>query len=156
MPWCNPVVPIELKNSTHNQSLRWLPPPLGYIKINVDGAVGSQCAAAVMRDHNGKFRRCNHNAYTFSMCWNSRSSRPHSRIPYGARNVNCPVLIEGDAKVLITMINNEHVDKLWRSRTIIRECIHLQEANANWQIHYIHPQGDKQSCSHPSQSCTGQ
>lgn len=101
----------------------WIPPPLGFFKVNFDVAIRPNfaVAAATLRDHNGNFLAVN------------SLKLPHMDVNLGEAHAallairlatahGCsPLLIEGDSLLTTLAIKDPHLFLDWNSAPVISD-----------------------------------
>ena len=116
----------------------WVPPPHGFVKINVDGACkgGSMAAAAVLRGVNGDFIRAQTIASLFGSPVEAEARAFKLAVDLVDQCNFDSVIVEGDASNIVYWINSDDGLVDWKVRPIIDACRQARRSNPNLIFSY--------------------
>ncbi|OVA10898.1 hypothetical protein BVC80_8879g43 [Macleaya cordata] len=122
--------------STIQLHQRWIPPPIGSIKVNFDGATGINAIAAgvVIQNNVGMVLACQ-NIFEGNHLGEDKAIEAEARACLKgielARTLNSSLIIlEGDSQTLINILKGRSSNTPWRIRSIISDSYIPRRANS--------------------------
>ncbi|OVA19136.1 Reverse transcriptase zinc-binding domain [Macleaya cordata] len=126
-----------------NSHQRWIPPPVGSIKVNFDGATKDNTIAAgiVIRNSEGSVLACQ-NFYDGNHMGEDKALEAEARaclkgIELAKYLSSNSIILEGDSLILVNILSDDSATIPWRIRSIISDCKLLSSFFNSFSASYV-------------------